>query len=177
MELSRTNRSRPSSSSTRLARGRRDVSSAVQGDPNRTGGQGRCGPTRSHPEHGRETQLHLQYCRVYLGGTIGRCQCGSFYISVGESREMLPANWLEASRGFHLLKYKKNRTGSGRSSHRGRPGSIVGAAAFHDRVRDGNGWVHSALGHQCGSDHLEPLKRHHDDRARDGWTKKKASTD
>jgi hypothetical protein len=44
---------------------------------NRTGGQGRCGPTRSHPEHGRETQLHLQYCRVYLGGTIGRCQCGS----------------------------------------------------------------------------------------------------
>ena len=55
--------------------------------------------------------------------------------------------------------------------------SIVGAGALHDRVREGNGWVHSALGHQCGSDHLEPLKRHHDDRARDGWTKKKASTD
>src|SRR5947209_20425565 len=61
---------------------------------------------------------------------------------------------------FVLVK-KRNRSGSGRSSHRGRPGSIVGAAAFHDRVRDGNGWAHSALGHQCGS-HLEPLKRHHD---------------
>ena len=30
----------------------------------------------------------------------------------------------------------------------GCPGSSVGAAAFHDRVRDGNGWVHRALGHQ-----------------------------
>jgi len=24
------------------------------------------------------------------------------------------------------------------------PSSIVGAGAFHDRVRDGNGWVHAA---------------------------------
>ena len=44
----------------------------------------------------------------------------------------------------------KNRTGSGRSSHSGRRCSIVGAAAFHDRVRDGNGWCRGALGHQYG---------------------------
>src|SRR5947209_1510347 len=44
---------------------------------------------------------------------------------------------------FVLVK-KRNRSGSGRSSHPGKPGSIVGAAAFHDRVRDGNGWDHSA---------------------------------
>ncbi len=50
---------------------------------------------------------------------------------------------------------EKHRTGSGRSSHRGRRGSIVGAAVFHDRVRDGNGWVHSALGHQCGGCRLK----------------------
>ena len=39
---------------------------------------------------------------------------------------------------------ERTRSGSGRSSHPGKPGSIVGAAAFHDRVRDGNGWDHSA---------------------------------
>src|SRR6185437_6158280 len=30
----------------------------------------------------------------------------------------------------------------------GCPDSSVGAAAFHDRVRDGNGWAHRALLHQ-----------------------------
>ncbi len=35
--------------------------------------------------------------------------------------------------------------GSGLFSTPGRPGSIVGAEAFHFRVRDGNGWCHLAL--------------------------------
>ena len=28
-------------------------------------------------------------------------------------------------------------------------GTTIGAAAFHGRVRDGDGWVHRALGHQA----------------------------
>ena len=35
--------------------------------------------------------------------------------------------------------------GGGLFSTPGCPGSIVGAAAFHFRVRDENGWVHRAL--------------------------------
>ena len=35
--------------------------------------------------------------------------------------------------------------GGGLFSAPGCPGSIVGAAAFHFRVRDENGWVHRAL--------------------------------
>ena len=32
----------------------------------------------------------------------------------------------------------------------GRPGNIVAAGAFHDRVRDGNGWDHAALPPEIG---------------------------
>jgi hypothetical protein len=40
---------------------------------------------------------------------------------------------------------KKNDPGSGLFSAEGCPSSIVGAEAFHFRVRDGNGWGNLAL--------------------------------
>src|SRR3990172_7857866 len=40
---------------------------------------------------------------------------------------------------------KEKAPGSGLFSTPGRPGSIVGAEAFHFRVRDGNGWGRLAL--------------------------------
>ena len=36
---------------------------------------------------------------------------------------------------------------SGLASHRVTPAVLSGAAAGHDRVRDGTGWGHRALGH------------------------------
>ena len=40
---------------------------------------------------------------------------------------------------------KRKAPGNGLFSTPSRPGSIVGAEAFHFRVRDGNGWFHLAL--------------------------------
>src|SRR5688500_18969201 len=40
---------------------------------------------------------------------------------------------------------KEKAPGSGLFSTPSYPGSIVGAEAFHFRVRDGNGWIHLAL--------------------------------
>lgn len=45
--------------------------------------------------------------------------------------------------------------GSGLFSTPGRPGSIVGAEAFHFRVRDGNGWVPLAMITQNRGEPLE----------------------
>ena len=79
LQLSRTNRSRPSPLSTRLdalvALSLRRLRCHAPGAA--LVAQGRPSPTRPHPEHGRAGGQRPQYCPVYPGGTIGRRQGGS----------------------------------------------------------------------------------------------------
>src|SRR5947209_12754333 len=46
------------------ARTRAPTNPEPRTEQRRSGGQRRAGPTRSHPEHGRETALHRHYCSL-----------------------------------------------------------------------------------------------------------------
>src|SRR5438874_5255004 len=55
------------------------------------------------------------------------------------------ATWVGMEEGLRRLRRGPQSTGDGLFSTEARAPSIVGAAAFHFRVRDGNGWGHRAL--------------------------------
>ena len=63
-------------------------------------------------------------------------------------RDAGPLWWLEGARDHADPPHERRALcspGGGLFSAPGCPGSIVGATAFHFRVRDGNGWCHRAL--------------------------------
>src|SRR5947208_9740106 len=64
----------------------------------------------------------------------------------GEPARSHYSRWyLREEREGERRRAKRKAPGSGLFSTPSRPGSIVGAEAFHFRVRDGNGWFHLAL--------------------------------
>ncbi len=59
-------------------------------------------------------------------------------------------------RSYALIGRKRKSPGGGLFSTESFPSSIVGAEAFHFRVRDGNGWVNLALATEAYSHAYTP---------------------